>query len=279
LFALNFCAWRKPKRIKVVKGNPVMPEGVVFKFKKYALHDGPGIRTTVFLKGCPLKCWWCHNPEGISPAPQTMAGRHIQRVGRRMSVEAVMLEILKDTVFYEESGGGVSFSGGEPLMQPVFLEALLEACRRQGLHTAIDTSGYAPCGTFLRLAKKADLVLFDIKLIDSRKHRTYTGVDNALILENLRVLCLEHAHVRVRLPLVPGVTDDDENIRAVLQLLGNCKGLKGVDLLPFHRIGEEKYKQLAMQPKMVDTAPLSTEAVKAIAARYRQCGLPVAIVG
>ncbi|MEJ2040555.1 MAG: glycyl-radical enzyme activating protein [Desulfosarcinaceae bacterium] len=256
-----------------------MTKGIVFKIKKFALHDGPGIRTTVFFKGCPLGCWWCHNPEGISPEPQIMRGRRETVAGEQMSVDQVLAEILKDRLFYEESGGGVTFSGGEPTMQPLFLEGLLQACRAQGLHTAIDTSGHAPVETFLRLAGLADLVLFDLKLIDPARHKRFTGVDNHLILDNFRALGRTHPAVRVRLPLIPGVTDDEENIRAVAEVAHACKGLAGADLLPYHRIGDQKYDQLGMERRLADLATPTPGAVSAAQSLYRKYGLSVSLGG
>lgn len=256
-----------------------MNQGIVFKIKKFALHDGPGIRTTVFLKGCPLRCGWCHNPEGISPEPQVMNGRRRTVVGERLSVAQVMDAVRKDRLFYEESGGGVTFSGGEPLLQPRFLEALLAACRGEGLHTALDTSGHAPAETFLRLAGMADLVLFDLKLMDPERHKASAGVDNALILDNFHALGRLHPAVRVRLPLVPGVTDDEENIRAVAAGIKTCRGLAGVDLLPFHRIGDQKYLQLGMEKRLAGLAPPSPQAVAATRSRYAQHGVSVTLGG
>lgn len=256
-----------------------MNQGIVFKIKKFALHDGPGIRTTVFLKGCPLRCGWCHNPEGISPDPQLMNGRRPTVAGETMSVEQVMEAIRKDRLFYEESGGGVTFSGGEPLLQPGFLQSLLAACHAEGLHTALDTSGHAPAQTFRKLAGLADLVLFDLKLIAPERHKACTGVGNGLILENFQALGRLHPAVRVRLPLVPGVTDDEDNIRAISDRIKTCQGLAGVDLLPFHRIGDQKYAQLGMENRLADLTSPDPQWIERTRSLYEQYGVPVTVGG
>ncbi len=191
-------------------------DGIVFRIKKYAIHDGPGIRTTVFLKGCPLACWWCHNPEGQSMEPQPIAparggdgaGDPVrgETVGRRMTVAEVIAQVSRDLIFYDESGGGATFSGGEPLMQPEFLAALLDGCRRERVHTAVDTSGYAPGGVFNAIAARADLLLFDLKLMDDAEHRACTGVSNRPILENLAAAARDGRPLRIRFPVIPGIS-------------------------------------------------------------------------
>ncbi len=256
-----------------------MQEGLVFKIKKYALHDGPGIRTTAFLKGCPLRCWWCHNPEGLSAEPQTMKGDRNNKVGLKMTADHLLAEIEKDQIFYDESGGGVTFSGGEPLMQPLFLETLLNACRQRGIHTAIDTSGHAPADTFGRLANLADLVLFDLKVMNVKAHRTYTGKDNSLILDNFKALCRSATPKRVRFPLVPGITDQPANLRAVGRFMRNCGAGGQIDLLPYHRIGGQKYTRLDLDNKMSHVATMSAEAIAQAKADFEQMGFCVHIGG
>ncbi len=251
-------------------------EGVVFKIKKYALHDGPGIRTTVFLKGCPLSCWWCHNPEGILPQPQQMGD---DPVGRRMSVDQVMTEIQKDVIFYDQSSGGVTFSGGEPTMQSRFLEQLLRACRNRGIHTALDTSGYAPTGVFLRLADLADRMLFDLKIIDCAAHRTYTGVDNQLILNNFRAACRAQRPITVRFPLIPEITDSENNIDALGALVSRSGCPIAVEILPFHRTAGRKYERLGLVNKMAAAPAVSDQAVQAAKTRLQRFGLTVRIGG
>jgi pyruvate formate lyase activating enzyme len=264
----------------------------LFAIKRYALHDGPQIRTTVFLKGCPLSCRWCHNPEGISPRIELVMNREkcigcgecvstcpqqaltpsgtggIDRnpalcigcgrcvevcpalaheaTGWRSSVAAVMAEIEKDLPFYDTSGGGVTFSGGEPLLQADFLLALLAECGRRQIHRTVDTTGHAPVETLLAVAAETDLFLYDLKHMNSEQHRRHTGVDNALILANLAALCHAGHPVRIRLPLVAGVNDDEANIRATLAFLAGLPGIEGIDLLPYHGIARAKYRKLGI---------------------------------
>jgi pyruvate formate lyase activating enzyme len=267
-----------------------MSEGIIFDIKKYSIKDGPGIRTTVFFKGCPLRCPWCHNPEGQSFFPEVMLrpsrclaecsecitvcepralsklsvalklerdkctlcrmcadvcpAEAIEIAGRRASVAEVMAEIEKDRIFYEESRGGVTFSGGEPLAQPDFLAELLAACRKKGLHTTVDTCGFAPAEALARTAALADLFLYDLKIMDEKKHDDVTGQPNSVILKNLRSLVDLGKKVIVRLPLVPGVNDDDQNMRAMAAFLRDLGGISEVSLLPYHKLGLEKHKGL-----------------------------------
>ena len=259
-------------------------EGTIFKIKKYALHDGPGIRTTVFFKGCPLSCRWCHNPEGLDPRPQTMSrltssGEIHETVGTVIGVDALIKEIEKDVLFYDESGGGVTFSGGEPLAQPQFLEALLAACNRLEIHAALDTSGFAPAEVLDPIVPRLQLVLFDIKIMDAKQHRRYTGVSNWGILQNLKRIAGSRTPVRIRVPLIPGITDGDDNIKAILRFAGALKTIQGVDLLPFHRIGGEKYRRLGMTDSTATVAPPEPEHVAAIRRRFESAGFTVSIGG
>jgi len=259
-------------------------EGTIFKIKKYALHDGPGIRTTVFLKGCPLSCRWCHNPEGLDPRPQTMSrhtssGEIDETVGTVIGVEALIREIEKDVLFYDESGGGVTFSGGEPLAQPQFLDALLAACNHREIHTAIDTSGFAPSAVFDRILPRLQLVLFDLKIMDADRHRRYTGVSNRIILENLVRIASGQTPVRIRIPLIPGITDGDDNIAEILRFACTLKTIQGIDLLPFHRTGGEKYRRLGMTDNMAESAVAMPERVLAVKDRFESAGLTVSIGG
>ncbi len=241
-----------------------MTQGLVFDIKKYSIHDGPGIRTTVFFKGCPLSCWWCHNPESQSSQREVILhdnrcircgacvdacphhaiawidGEPItdravcercgtclgecysearQIVGREMTVEQVMAEIAPDTAFYDESHGGVTFSGGEPLLQRDFLLALLQACQARELHTAVDTSGFASWDTVDQIRPFTDLFLYDLKLIDDERHREFTGVTNQPILRNLQDLSALGHSIVIRIPIVPGLNDDDESIRQMADFI------------------------------------------------------------
>jgi pyruvate formate lyase activating enzyme len=261
-----------------------MHRGTIFKIKKYALHDGPGIRTTVFLKGCPLRCRWCHNPEGLDPHPQpisrrTSSGEITTSVGRVIGVEEVVREVEKDQLFYDESGGGVTFSGGEPLSQPQFLEALLSACNAREIHATLDTSGYAPPDVMERLLPRVQLILFDLKIIDDADHHRHTGVSNRIILGNLARIAASSTPLRIRLPLVSGITDGDDNITAVIRLADTLKCLFDIDLLPFHRIGAEKYPRLGMKRPPTDIACPSPERVAGIQTRLESAGFRVTIGG
>jgi pyruvate formate lyase activating enzyme len=261
-----------------------MTAGTLFKIKRYALHDGPGIRTTVFFKGCPLSCRWCHNPEGIDPNPQRMSRRTSsgdidETVGTVMGVDALVKEIEKDVLFYDESGGGVTFSGGEPLSQPAFLDALLTACHHREIHVALDTSGFAPAAVVDRILPRLQLVLFDLKIMDTDRHRRYTGVSNRIILKNLKRIAGSGTPMRLRLPLIPGMTDDDANLTDIVRFAGSLETLDGIDLLPFHRIGEEKYRRLGLVDNMAGTAPPSPLRVAEIKDIFEREGFVVTLGG
>lgn len=260
--------------------------GIIFDLKKYAIHDGPGIRTTVFLKGCPLDCWWCHNPESRRARPEKPARGPMRKrssllktaggvVGKPCTPDEVLREVEKDTIFYDESGGGVTFSGGEPLMQIEFLQALLEGCRRRGIHTAVDTSGYAPPEYFDRLCDSVDLFLYDLKLINADAHKKYTGVSNHLILENLKRLAARGAAVLPRIPLIPGITDTGENLSRTVFLLRSLDSISRVDLLPYNRIGEGKYEMMGIPYRMPRAQPHSRDALERIKNVFISAGFAV----
>ncbi len=302
-----------------------MKKGIIFDIKRYAIHDGPGIRTTVFFKGCPLHCPWCHNPEGQEEKPEIMwqasrcalectacvsvcpqmavekkarivlidrqkcdlCGQCVEAclyealeiVGREVTVEEVMAEVEKDRIFYEESGGGVTFSGGEPLFQPDFLEALLEACRQRNIQTAIDTCGYVSPEVMERIAQKVDLFLYDLKIIDDRKHREYTGVSNKLIFENLKMLLKKKKPVIIRIPLISGINDDQPNIKATVNFLYSLNSLKEVNLLPYHKGGDEKFRKLGKQNPRPEFRPSSETKIKKIKKMFESHGFSVKIGG
>jgi pyruvate formate lyase activating enzyme len=261
--------------------------GIIFDLQKYAVHDGPGIRTTVFLKGCPLDCWWCHNPESRSPGIELPAGGVLRKrslllkanggaVGREISADDVMREVEKDSVFYDESGGGVTFSGGEPMMQPDFLRALLERSKDRGIHTAVDTSGYCPYELFDAIYDLTDLFLFDLKPIDDGEHLRYTGVSNRLIHDNLNRLTRRGDKVLPRIPLIPGVTDTAANLRAAVRLLGALEHVSRVDLLPYNRIGENKYDVLRVRKRMPLSSTQSERSLAEMRAVFTSAGFDVA---
>jgi pyruvate formate lyase activating enzyme len=253
--------------------------GRIFKLQKYALHDGPGIRTTVFFKGCPLNCRWCHNPEGIAPEVKAGALQGDRLGGWQATVQQVLDEIEKDRIFYDQSGGGVTFSGGEPTLQPEFLGELLAGCRQRAIHTALDTCGWAPGPIFARIADQADLVLFDLKLIDPKAHRTYTGSDNRLILDNFRVLAATGRSLRVRVPLVPGITDTEDNLRVLADFLNSCGAEAPVDLLPFHAIADQKYQRLGKPNPMAGVISPSPQAVGRVCDFLNRQGFTTTIGG
>lgn len=263
--------------------------GVIFDIKHYAVHDGPGIRTTVFLKGCPLRCWWCHNPESQSADIETVelpvtwsdGTSFIERevIGREVSVPEVMQEVEKDIIFFDQSGGGVTFSGGEPLSQPDFLEELLVCCREQDIHTAVDTSGYAPRDIITRIAENVDLFLYDIKLVDDTLHRKHTGVSNRVPLENLAALAQNSAQVIVRFPVIPGITDTPGNIAGIISLLRETDGLNRINLLPYHTIADGKYKKLSKDMKMPDIPSMAPGQLAALQAQFESNGLIATIGG
>jgi pyruvate formate lyase activating enzyme len=238
------------------------PVGIIFDIKKYAIHDGPGIRTTLFLKGCPLDCWWCHNPEGRLSKPEKICVRtrrngsgewinQERRFGREiMTVDEIMPELEKDTVFYDQSGGGVTFSGGEPLMQPEFLLEILKACRRRQIHTAVDTSGYAPSDLFHSIYDLIDLFLFDLKLMDDEQHKKYTGVSNELILDNLIGLSSRGDKIALRLPMITGITDTAVNIESIMNFIEPLSGIRDISLLPYNRLANDKMERFGFPDRL-----------------------------
>jgi pyruvate formate lyase activating enzyme len=246
--------------------------GMIFNIQRYSIHDGPGIRTTVFLKGCPLRCWWCHNPESQRLEPESV-------FGKTMMVQAVMTEIEKDVLFFDESGGGVTFSGGEPLMQPEFLQALLESCKQQDIHTAIDTSGYAAPEILHAIIPLVDLVLYDLKIMDDASHRKYTGVSNHSILANLHKITESRKPVWIRFPVIPNITDTRQNVLDMITFLADRKNIQQINLLPYHRIAEGKYQTLQQEYKMAGVLPPLEDQLQALQAEFAQHGFQVKIGG
>jgi pyruvate formate lyase activating enzyme len=265
-------------------------KGLVFSIKRYSVHDGPGIRVTFFMKGCPLSCWWCHNPEGISPLPENV--ELTEKVGERefrknvtagewYSVNDILGIIEKEKIFISESKGGVTFSGGEPLLQIDFLLEALKACKSHGYHTAVDTSGYSQLENFTSILPFTDLFLFDIKHMDAAKHSLYTGVSNKLILSNLKMLLNSGKDIMIRVPVIPGVNDDPENMDVIRKLLEehNSESIKKINLLPFHRIAASKYRKLNIPDKMSDIKPPASERMKNLKAFFEETGIKVKIGG
>ncbi|MBN1163284.1 MAG: glycyl-radical enzyme activating protein [Candidatus Krumholzibacteriota bacterium] len=262
-------------------------EGYIFDLKRFAIHDGPGIRTTVFFSGCPLRCWWCHNPEGweaeAGQGEPVIRKRYLDLAdhpqenitGVNLTVEKVLREVEKDRVFYAQSGGGVTMSGGEPLMQAEFLYELLQACRRSGISTAVDTCGYAPGESFSRVYDLVDLFLYDLKIMDEEEHRKYTGVSNVLILENFKMLATRGDKVMPRIPLIPGITDSDENIGALIEFLHDLPVLRPASLLPYNRIGEDKFKRMRLPYKPGKLESYSSEQIENLAGSFKASGMEV----
>lgn len=248
--------------------------GLVFDIRRFSVNDGPGIRTTVFLKGCPLHCLWCHNPESRNPEPEVMTinqpldgqlyVKH-ETVGRYMTVEEVVGACQRDLAFMSESGGGVTISGGEPLFQPEFTEKLARDISSIGISVAIDTSGYAPGRILDRLLPYVTLWLFDYKGYDPERHLENTGVENSLILENLEYLISKNAHVILRYPVVPGFNDSEMDISGLFHLLDKYKGqLQEVHLLPYHRLGQDKLRRLNVQVPQIAVQTDSEMAARII---------------
>ena len=220
--------------------------GILFSIEEFAVNDGPGIRTTVFLKGCPLRCMWCHNPEGQNPHPQPLTKQGKTQVcGYSIDAEELAPKLLRDEDLFRDSGGGVTFTGGEPLMQADFLCDVLD--RIEGVHRAVETSGYASQETFARVLERTDMMLFDVKLTDPLMHKRYTGADNKQILRNLDILKHSGKDFVVRVPLIPGVNDTLPNMEATSQLLAGSEGLKRVELLRYHKTAGAKYPMVGME--------------------------------
>ena len=264
-------------------------QGIIFDIKRFAVNDGPGIRTTVFFKGCPLKCYWCHNPEGIGKCPVNILKNvkldgityeQQEVVGKVVTLSEVMNIIRKDRVFMDESGGGVTFSGGEPTLQSDFLLALLKTCQNEGIHTAVDTNGYASETVIKKIMPFTDIFLFDLKHHDPEKHIKSTGASNDLILKNLQLLVKKGKSVNIRIPVVPGFNFNNKDLSAMLALLNVYKGsIEQINLLPYHTLGKNKYKRLGMKLNMDNVNGLKEEDLKDTKKLFEQEGFTVKIGG
>lgn len=294
--------------------------GMFFDIKRYAIHDGPGIRTTVFFKGCPLRCKWCHNPESIRSCPElgfyqnrcigcgeclqvcpndaislidgaitadsakcTQCCECVEAcipgarevIGYDSSASQIVAEIEKDTMFYDSSGGGVTFSGGEPMMQPDLLCSLLEQCRLRGIHTVVDTTCYAELEVVKRVEPLADLFFCDIKHLQDKMHRKITGVSNELILSNTRWLAETGADIIIRMPFVPGFNDSDSNIEELGEFVSSLPGVSRVDFLLYNSGGREKAKRLADPVDIVRANHADDDMVRAAVKILEGYGLEV----
>ncbi|MBQ9415460.1 MAG: glycyl-radical enzyme activating protein [Clostridia bacterium] len=257
-------------------------KGLIFNIQRYSIHDGPGIRTNVFLKGCPLRCKWCCNPESQSPKAEQMqdAEGNPGTVGREVTVGEVMEEIVKDDRYYYRSGGGVTLTGGECLFQPDFSCALLQACRDHQLNTAIETTAFASLEVIRRFIPLVDCWMMDIKHMDPQKHKEWCGQSNEVILDNARYLSEHHPCVILRVPVIPGVNDTPEEIGAIAAFANSLgKGVRALHLLPYHRLGEDKYRRLGRTYALRDIEPLLPEQMIPLRDAAAKYSLPVQIGG
>lgn len=298
-------------------------KGTIFDFKQFSINDGPGTRTTVFFKGCPLSCLWCHNPESRSSVPQliyyrdkcigcqfcvkvcpvkaievdglgvavdmsscTVCGNCVkvcpsealEVAGISYAVEDVMDIVMKDALFYEDSGGGVTFSGGEPLQQKVFLRELLCKCQETEIHTAVDTTGFVPLEDLKYILPMTDLFLYDIKHMNSEKHKEMSGVPNELILGNLKALSEAGANISIRIPVIPGINDGD-NLVETAEFVATLNGVVSVDLLPYHNIMMGKYERLGMDYLLDDICPPDASEIEAMVHIFKSKNLTVTVGG
>lgn len=290
--------------------------GTVFNLQRYSLNDGPGIRTTVFLKGCPARCFWCHNPEsqlasqeiacssarciscdacllachdGLKPRDTcVLCGACTEAcptgarslVGRSMTVREVVKDVMRDRMFFEQSGGGVTFSGGEPLAQPRFLAALLASFRELEIPTAVDTAGLSATETLLEIAPLADLFLFDVKSLDGARHLAATGVDNAGILDNLARLAEVHSNIWIRVPVVPQFNDSVEQMEEIARLAASLPSVRRVSLLPYHAVWAGKTERIGREvPEAARLAPPTGEAMESFLGIFKARGVDTRIGG
>jgi pyruvate formate lyase activating enzyme len=265
-------------------------KGIIFSVKRYAIHDGPGIRVTFFMKGCPLSCWWCHNPEGISPEPEEfiqtnrVGDREFPKksvVGTPYDVEDILSILAKERVFFEKSGGGVTFSGGEPLMQPQFLLEALMACKKAGYHTAVDTSGHYPSSRLRKIIPYTDLFLYDIKHPDGTSHEMYTGVTNDLIMKNLKIILEGGKDIMLRIPVIPGINDGADQLAGFIEIIRSCRSgnVRMINLLPYHRIGSSKYLKFNRPNRMEGYKQPTESRMKEIKELFETTGIKVKIGG
>ena len=265
-------------------------KGLIFSVKRYAIHDGPGIRVTFFLKGCPLSCRWCHNPEGISSEPSIVERvdkigekefRKMETVGKLYNSNDILTILEKERVFINQSKGGVTFSGGEPMLQFDFLLEALQACKDSGFHTTVDTSGQSTPERFRKIIPYTDLFLYDIKHLDNLKHKEYTGVPNDIILSNYRYIAESGNDFMVRIPVIPGFNDDNDHLERLRSFILKEKhdNLKMINLLPYHKIGSSKYKRFNIPYRMENIEQPSAQRMKELKAFFSDIGIRVKVGG
>lgn len=250
-----------------------MTSGIVLDIKEFTIHEGPGIRTTVFMKGCPLSCRWCHNPEGQSMQPQNIRGLAGDRLaGQRYTARELAALLNQQADILRANEGGITFSGGEPLLQAEFIAEVIDLL--PGVHILLDTCGHGDKKGFCGLVDRSDLIFFDLKLIDRAAHRHYTGRENDVILDNLQILSASGKPFVIRVPLVPGVTDTDDNLEAIAQTVCGLSGMMYVDLLPYNQAAGSKYQYAGMEfkPDYDETRPPNINTVP-----FEQAGLKVCV--
>ena len=284
-----------------------MKKALISNIQKFSTEDGPGIRTTVFFKGCPLKCIWCHNPEGIGFYLEIMwdedkcircgecikkctnkaikivnnylitdkkmcsrCGRCVdicpegarELVGKYFTLREIVNEVKKDKIFYDKSGGGVTVSGGEPSLQWGFTRDLLRECKKLGIHTALDTSGYVEWSALKKILEFTDLILYDLKLIDEIEHQKYTGAENQLILRNIKKVSKQGVPIWIRIPIIPKCTDRIENIMALKEIIKKLNNVERIDLLAYHTLGVAKYKRLGLKYLLEESEQISDKKME-----------------
>ena len=255
-------------------------KGRIFNIQRFSIHDGPGIRTIVFFKGCYMHCAWCCNPESQAYEIQTLIENGKEKtVGRDVTVAEILPELLADQNYYRRSGGGITLSGGECLAQPEFAAALLRACKQNGLHTAIESTANAPFTDIEKLLPYLDLYLMDVKHMDSEKHKEYTGASNERILENAKQIAQSGVELIIRTPVVPSFNDTAEEIRAISKFAASLPGVKQHHLLPYHRLGQDKYAGLGRNYSLKEIEPPSKEKMEYLLSIAEESGLHCQIGG